>query len=55
MAKTTGRCAVCGGEMAFRYRPMPEWNIQGEICGTCYGQKLTEHYIALDRRDLTKK
>ncbi len=55
MAKTSGRCAACGNEMTFRYKPMSEWNIQGEICSSCYGQKLTEHYIAPDRRDVTKK
>lgn len=55
MAKTSGRCAACGNEMTFRYRPMPEWNLQGEICSSCYGQKLMEHYIAPDRRDVTKK
>ena len=55
MAKTPGRCASCGNTMTFRYRPMPEWNLQGDLCGVCYSQKLTEHYIAPDRRDVTKR
>jgi len=55
MVRTTGKCAACGNDMTFRYRPMPEWNVQGELCGTCYTQKLTEHYISPDRRNVTKK
>jgi hypothetical protein len=55
MVKTSGKCAICSGEMKFRYKPMSEWNVQGEICSGCYGRKLTEHYIAPDRRDVTKK
>lgn len=55
MAKTIGKCTACGNDMTFKYKPMPEWNMQGELCGTCYGQKLTEHYISPDRRNITKK
>lgn len=51
-----GKCALCGAELtAFKYRPMPEWNIEGLVCGQCYTQKLTEHYIAPDRRGITRK
>ena len=39
---------------AFRYRPMPQWNVSGMMCGQCYDKKLTEHYIAQDRRGITK-
>jgi hypothetical protein len=55
MAKPVGKCAACGAEMTFRYRPMDGWNISGFICGTCYSQKLLEHYIEPDRRSITKK
>ncbi|HEX9678543.1 hypothetical protein [Nitrososphaera sp.] len=55
MAKTSSKCGACGNEMTFRYRSMPEWNIEGDLCGACYSQKLTEHYIAPDRRDVTKR
>jgi hypothetical protein len=39
-------CALCGSRLTFHYRPMPEWNITGMICGQCYDKKLLEHYIA---------
>jgi hypothetical protein len=39
-------CTLCGSSLTFRYRPMPEWNISGLICGQCYNKKLFEHYIA---------
>jgi hypothetical protein len=55
MAKPAGKCAVCGADLTFKYKPMPEWNLSGFICGQCYGQKLTEHYIAPDRRGVTKR
>jgi hypothetical protein len=49
------KCAACGNAMTFKYMPMPEWNIAGPICSACYGQKLLDHYISPDRRDVTKK
>lgn len=55
MAKVSSRCAACGSEIKFRYMPMPEWNLQGEICSSCYSQRLMEYYISPDRRDVTKK
>ncbi|MEW5840240.1 hypothetical protein [Nitrososphaera sp.] len=56
MAKPAGKCASCGADLTtFKYKPMPEWNMQGPICGSCYSRKLTEHYIAPDRREVTKK
>lgn len=55
LAKTADKCAACGNAMTFKYRPMPEWDIAGFICGACYGQKLLEHYISPDRRNVTKK
>lgn len=55
MAKPAVKCASCGTPFMFKYTPMSQWNISGYVCGQCYSQKLTEHYIAPDRRDITKK
>lgn len=56
MGDTQSKCIQCGTELgAFRYRPMPQWNISGMLCGQCYDKNLTEHYIATDRRNITKK
>jgi hypothetical protein len=56
MGDSTSRCTLCGGDLgAFTYRPMPQWKISGIICSQCYDKKLTEHYIAPDRRDVTKR
>ncbi len=49
------KCALCQSDLTFKYRPMPEWNVSGMICGQCYDKKLTEHYIAPDRRSITKR
>jgi hypothetical protein len=50
------KCVLCGGVLgAFRYRSMAQWNVSGLMCGQCYDKKLIEHYIALDRRGITKK
>ena len=50
------KCALCGSDLgAVTYQPMPQWNISGLICSQCYDKKLTEHYIAPDRRDVTKR
>ena len=54
-AAADSKCTMCGSELAFRYRPMPQWNISGMICGKCYDKKLIEHYIAPDRRNITKR
>jgi hypothetical protein len=49
------RCALCGkGIINFRYKAMPQWNISGELCGECYGKKLTEHYISAERQTTIK-
>ena len=29
---------------------MLQWNISGELCGECYGKRLTEHYISAERQ-----
>jgi NMD protein affecting ribosome stability and mRNA decay len=49
------KCVVCGNQIDFRYKAMPEWRIVGDLCGECYEKKLTDHYIAIDRRDITKR
>jgi hypothetical protein len=38
------KCALCGNVITFRYKAMRQWNISGELCGDCYGKKITEHY-----------
>jgi hypothetical protein len=47
------KCILCGNDITSRYRPMPQWNILGDLCGACYGKKLTEYYLSYD--DLTKR
>ncbi|HEU0145078.1 MAG TPA: hypothetical protein VFQ47_09865, partial [Nitrososphaera sp.] len=47
-------CALCGSSLTFRYKPMPEWNISGQICGQCYDKKLFEHYLAPYRKTSQK-
>ena len=56
MGDTASKCTLCGTDLAaFKYRPMEQWNISGLLCSKCYDKKLIEHYIAPDRRDITKK
>ncbi len=55
MGDTPSKCTLCGNDMRFKYRPMEKWNISGMLCSQCYEKKLTEHYIAPDRRDVTKR
>ena len=38
------KCAICGGKIHFRFSPMDEWKIQGDMCGDCYSKKIGEHY-----------
>jgi len=49
------KCVVCGDHVSIRYRAMSEWKIKGDLCGKCYDKKLTNHYIAIDRRDITHR
>jgi hypothetical protein len=55
MGDTPSKCTLCGNDMTFKYRPMEKWNISGMLCSQCYEKKLIEHYIAPDRRDVTKR
>ena len=56
MGGKTLKSALCGSDLGeVTYQPMLQWNISGLICGQCYDKKLTEHYIAPDRRDVTKR
>lgn len=52
---TPVKCALCGSETTFKYRSMQGWDVSGILCGQCYEKKLTEHYIAPDRRGITKR
>jgi len=38
------KCAICNGEIAQRYIPMKEWNVEGVLCGRCYSKKISSHY-----------
>lgn len=50
------KCSLCGADLGeFRYQAMPEWNVSGPLCSQCYEKKLLDHYIAPDRRGITKK
>jgi hypothetical protein len=50
------KCALCGVELgSFKYRPMDKWNLSGMLCSRCYDKRLTDHYIAPDRREITKR
>ncbi len=55
MTKQAGKCALCGADLVFKYKAMPQWNVSGFICSKCYSQKLLDHYIAPDRQNITKK
>jgi hypothetical protein len=40
------KCGICSKEIkGFKYAAMPQWNISEHLCGTCYSEKLSEHYI----------
>lgn len=50
------KCALCGAQLgAFSYRAMEKWGVLGLLCGQCYDKKLIDHYIAPDRREITKR
>lgn len=56
MVDNPSKCTLCGVDLgAFRYRPMQQWNVSGMLCGKCYDKRLTDHYIASDRREVTKR
>jgi hypothetical protein len=49
------KCVICEiGITNFRYKAMLQWNIPGELCGKCYGKKLTEYYIPSERQATMK-
>ena len=54
LGKSHIKCGICNKDIKnFKYAAMPEWNISEFICGDCYSQKLTEHYIK--HEDTNKK
>ena len=56
MGDKPSKCALCSSDLGkFIYHPMAQWNISGLICSQCYDKKLSEHYIAPDRGDVTKR
>ena len=38
------KCTICSEEISLRFNAMPEWSIEGPLCGKCYSKKLGEHY-----------
>jgi hypothetical protein len=39
------KCTQCEEDVGdVPYNPMPEWKIEGPLCGKCYSSKLEEHY-----------
>ena len=38
------KCTICSEETSLHYNPMPEWSIDGVLCGDCYSKKLGEFY-----------
>lgn len=46
------KCGICNKEIKdFKYVAMPQWNISEYLCGVCYSQKLTDHYIKREVKD----
>jgi len=41
---TKYKCTICSQETSLHYNPMPEWSIDGVLCGDCYSKKLGEFY-----------
>ena len=41
----TGKCKQCSNDIGeLPYNPMPEWKMEGPLCGKCYSSKLEEFY-----------
>ncbi len=38
------KCTLCKNPMPHKYVGMPQWKIEGFLCGSCYSQKINEHY-----------
>lgn len=36
------QCASCGKELKHKYKPHPDWGIQGFLCGDCHIEKTKE-------------
>lgn len=48
------KCVLCGNSLTFTYKGMREWNISGNLCGNCYGKKLTDYYISSKVKNVAK-
>jgi len=48
------KCAICSEETSMQFNPMPEWSIEGVLCGDCYSKKISEFYPG-DHAKLSKK
>jgi len=41
----TGKCKQCSNDIGeIPCNPMPEWKVEGPLCGKCYSSKLGEFY-----------
>jgi len=48
------KCAICNEETSMEFLPMPEWSIEGVLCGDCYSKKISDFYPG-DHAKLSKK
>lgn len=48
------KCVICSEEVDIKFKPMPEWSMEGVLCGDCYSKKLSDFYPG-DHANLSKK
>ncbi len=49
------KCNTCNNEILdFKYLPMKEWNISGNLCSKCYSEYLTQYYRHPEEKGKTK-
>jgi hypothetical protein len=48
------KCVICSEETDIKFNSMPEWSIEGVLCGDCYSKKLSDFYPG-DHANLSKK
>jgi hypothetical protein len=48
------KCAICSEETSMQFNPMPEWSIDGVLCGDCYSKKISDFYPG-DHAQISKK
>ncbi len=48
------KCVICSEEIDIKFKPMPEWSMEGVLCGDCYSKKISDFYPG-DHANLSKK